>query len=644
MALTSKFAGFLRRLVGRADSGAPARSSVPAAPAPAPVPASRPAASPFSARATYVSPRSVTPASQTPPPLPAAAAPRRSQPARAAQIELPVSTVIASLPPELRAKLAGHPPAGQNIFLPAEKIIGQLALGAVKISFGTLRQLAPGLFVNSGGELDAKLISLPLQEILPRVNPALLARRSTKKVEVSDQITGPFADHGRGFTFTTQPLKGPAASAPRAPASPAPLVPPMATRPGAPATLPPVRPRPGTPARTLGNPPAPGRTPALPISPLSPPPAKPAGNPPALGHTPALPISPLSPHAATPPAPPANGAAILPPGRQLGALNGSHRPDAIPPLHMSPAAPAAAPQPAPAAIFARLRDLCQNWPEPLKSEILDSPLAEANVPLEASAILPGLKRGRVVMPWKQLRLLAQPGSASSPNDNLEVELPLKIIAPLFLAGQKGAATPHAKTTVSKDIPDLFFGFPQPAAPEPQPAPAAPVPAAAAPAAPAQPKPAAPKPPDTNFYVWGEKGQAPAADETLLIRRGEAPQTDFLNRLVQPKDVVAKAVTLPGVAGAVVAMQDGLRVASQAPAELNGDMLAAFLPQIFERVNQSTRELRMGALNNVSFTVGNVPWKIFRVNSVYFAAFGRAGEPLPSAQLAQLAALLDRKKQ
>ena len=38
------------------------------------------------------------------------------------------------------------------------------------------------------------------------------------------------------------------------------------------------------------------------------------------------------------------------------------------------------------------------------------------------------------------------------------------------------------------------------------------------------------------------------------------------------------------------------VASQTPAELNADTLAAFLPQIFERVSQSTRELRMGAPN------------------------------------------------
>ena len=135
---------------------------------------------------------------------------------------------------------------------------------------------------------------------------------------------------------------------------------------------------------------------------------------------------------------------------------------------------------------------------------------------------------------------------------------------------------------------------------------------------------------------------PAADEAAPRARRK-PQTDFTSRQAQPKDVVARAAALPGVAGAVVALPDGLRVASQVPAELNADTLAAFLPQIFERVNQSARELRMGALNNVSFTVGNVPWKIFRVNAVYFAAFGRAGEALPAAQLAQLAAELDRKE-
>jgi predicted regulator of Ras-like GTPase activity (Roadblock/LC7/MglB family) len=118
----------------------------------------------------------------------------------------------------------------------------------------------------------------------------------------------------------------------------------------------------------------------------------------------------------------------------------------------------------------------------------------------------------------------------------------------------------------------------------------------------------------------------------------------MSRQTHPQEIVARALTLPGVVGAVVSLADGLRVASEVLPEQNADAIAAFLPQIFERVNQTTRELRMGALNNVGFTVGNVPWKIFRINSVYFAAFGRAGEALPKSQLAGLAAELDRKKQ
>ena len=106
--------------------------------------------------------------------------------------------------------------------------------------------LAPGIFVNSGGELDNKLVSLPLQEILPRVNPALLARRAIRKAEVADEIAGPFADRGRGITFTTQPLKQPVppspAPAPKPTPAPEPPVasfPPLAVRQAAP---PPVAP------------------------------------------------------------------------------------------------------------------------------------------------------------------------------------------------------------------------------------------------------------------------------------------------------------------------------------------------------------------------------------------------------------------
>jgi predicted regulator of Ras-like GTPase activity (Roadblock/LC7/MglB family) len=149
--------------------------------------------------------------------------------------------------------------------------------------------------------------------------------------------------------------------------------------------------------------------------------------------------------------------------------------------------------------------------------------------------------------------------------------------------------------------------------------------------------------DTNYYIWSDTAEAPRVDETEY-KRAQRPATDFSSRYTTPNEVVVRAMELPGVAGALVALPDGLKVASQIPSDFNADTLAAFLPQIFDRVSQSTKELRMGALNNFNFTVGNVPWKIFRVNAVYFAAFGRAGEALPTVQLAALAAELDRKKQ
>jgi hypothetical protein len=79
--------------------------------------------------------------------------------------------------------------------------------------------------------------------------------------------------------------------------------------------------------------------------------------------------------------------------------------------------------------------------------------------------------------------------------------------------------------------------------------------------------------------------------------------------------------------------------------VDADMLAAFVPQIFERASQGVAELRMGELTSLTFTAGNVPWVIFRGSIVYFAVFGRRGGPLPpDNELSSLAAELDRKKQ
>jgi predicted regulator of Ras-like GTPase activity (Roadblock/LC7/MglB family) len=268
---------------------------------------------------------------------------------------------------------------------------------------------------------------------------------------------------------------------------------------------------------------------------------------------------------------------------------------------------------------------------------------------------------------------------TSPYDTTMLDLPLKVVTPLFVNELK-SSKPQKKVAVDVSIPNLFHNTPQPETTAPAasaphapvhapaavatPAPARIAPPAAqslptaapapqqpalrpsaftppAPSAPSAP-PSAAKPGDTNYYTWRDDSDQPEATEVFTKKESGAPSTAFLNRYATPNEIVTKAASFGGVDGALIALPDGLLVASRIPASMNADTIAAFLPQIFGRVSQCTRELRLGDLNNLNFTVGNVPWKIFRVGSIYFAVFGRPGEPLPTSQLVGLAAELDRK--
>jgi len=319
------------------------------------------------------------------------------------------------------------------------------------------------------------------------------------------------------------------------------------------------------------------------------------------------------------------------------------------------------------------------WPESLRLEIFQTNLADARIAMPVDVVETALKRGRVTFVWKTIRSWITPATPTtvSVHDAAELELPLKVIAPLFLA-RKHSGSGQNKIAVDEAIPNLFFGFPQPEAPVVAPAPVAPTApashfnpapapiafapsaaatsaaatsaaaaaasasaAAAAAAAAASAANAAAVPVDTNYYLWDDASETKLFHIEALKQKGSSG-TEFVKRYASPNEIVSRAAALDGVAGVLIALPDGLMVASRIPAELNGDTLAAFLPQIFAKVSACTKELRMGELNNVSFTVGNVPWKIFRVNAIFFAAFGIAGQPMPTAQLAGLAAELDRK--
>lgn len=287
-----------------------------------------------------------------------------------------------------------------------------------------------------------------------------------------------------------------------------------------------------------------------------------------------------------------------------------------------------------------LMTLAEGWPEEVCKEIVQLELVGAKVGLPVEEIQQALRQGRVSSSWQTIRSWVKPAPLSmvSEHDAVMLDLPLRVITPLFMAHQKAAKQSQEKVAIDETIPNLFFGFPQteaaPTAPPPSPAPAAP-------AAPAAAAPAPVKPVDTNYYVWEDDSDQPRANE-VEVKRASSPGTKFTGRYSTPNEVIARTAALEGVSGALIALPDGLMVASQLAPDLNGETLAAFLPQIFGKVSQCTKELRMGELNNLNFTVGNIPWKIFRVNAIFFAAFGKPGAPLPTSQLAALAAELDHK--
>lgn len=491
-------------------------------------------------------------------------------------VELPLQAVLAGLPLELQPRLMQTEVGALTFSIPLEKVLAQLSSGMVQISFGELRQAVPNLFTMEN-DRDRVMIPLPLGEILSRLNPALITRRRVQKqVEVPADISSPFDPRSESVIFSVGPAKPPSVSAPG----------------------------PGRSTRPVAAP-APG--------PMVPPARS------GITFAPA-------------PTPPAAQPLVAP--AMMTAAQTLHEPNNRP--APAPAPAAATPAPAPdrstadsSPLLVSVISLAEGWPEAVRQELVQLNLVDAKVMLPAEVVERALKQGRVAFTWKTLRSWIKPAPlpSVSAHDSTVLELPLKVVAPLFLARQKEAASAQRKVAIDDDIPNLFFGFPKPAA-------GSALVTSAASAAPAKQE-------DTNYYVWDD------TSDTARIRASEAghgptPGTKFVAKYATPNEVVSRAAVLDGVAGALIALPDGLMVASRLAPEINGDTLAAFLPQIFGKVSQCTKELRMGELNNVNFTVGNVPWKIFRVNAIFFAAFGRTGEPLPTAQLAALAAELDHK--
>jgi predicted regulator of Ras-like GTPase activity (Roadblock/LC7/MglB family) len=231
-----------------------------------------------------------------------------------------------------------------------------------------------------------------------------------------------------------------------------------------------------------------------------------------------------------------------------------------------------------------------NWPAHILAEV--SALGpDVAFLIPTSELGAALKRGKASFTWQQLcAWMATPPTTGTSYGEQNLDLPLPVIAPLFLASMK-PARPQQRVTVDETIPDPFSAMAK-----------------------------GPKP-----------GEAAAAPQPA------APEASGL-----PAEIVGRVASLSGVAGAVIALKEGLLVAHKVPNELNPETVAAFVPQVFSRVEQSTSVMEIGDLQNLSFTAGDRPWQIWKAGALFFAVMGRPNELLPSAQIKIYAAQLARQ--
>ena len=255
-----------------------------------------------------------------------------------------------------------------------------------------------------------------------------------------------------------------------------------------------------------------------------------------------------------------------------------------------------------------IRDLAGKWPELIQAEV--GAMNGSTVALPNEAVTAGLAKGRVAFKWGQLRewITPPPPGASGADVDTELTLPLRVVAPAFLKLSKGGSDTRKRASIGEEIPALFHGADAPAS--------APVPPPEEPAAVVEPPPvAAPAP------------VRAVAAQTINELFGQPDKASW-----SPAEIVENVTKLPGISGAVVAMQEGLLVAQRLPEHMNGETFAAFLPQIFARLNQYACEMKLGEVNAVTVHAGGVPCQMFRQGEVLFAAVGQAGEPLPTDAL------------
>jgi predicted regulator of Ras-like GTPase activity (Roadblock/LC7/MglB family) len=315
------------------------------------------------------------------------------------------------------------------------------------------------------------------------------------------------------------------------------------------------------------------------------------------------------------------------------------------------AAPAPIAKPTGSTLALKIVPLAAGWPEEIRTEVeaLDPGTV---VTLPTDEVGAGLGKGRVSFSWAQIHAWLEPAAPPMQAAGATVLLlPLKIVAPAFLSSNK-PATERKSFAMDASIPALFSdGRPPEPVAEPVAEPEAPV---------AEPQAEAEAHAEAEVHAEAEIHAEPVA-EAVAHEEHSAPEAAVEHHEPQkfpesvgeifgqphkehwtPSEIVAGTVTLPGVAGAIVALQEGLQVAASLPEGVKSDVIAAFLPQIFARLNQYSNEMKLGDVDDLLFTTHGAHCQIYRLGYVYLAVLGKPGESLPWHELRLISEELARQ--
>lgn len=350
-------------------------------------------------------------------------------------------------------------------------------------------------------------------------------------------------------------------------------------------------------------------------------------------------VSPAKSEIVTPPAQPARPTGLKMPAADQRGGNGHAKSEPAPSTggKPQPAAAPAEPLKLDGELSLSLVEIASNWPEGIRSE-LSVMSGDTKLVLPVGEVSVGLQKGKVQFTWAQIRSWLRPAPNSQINipEDTNILLPLKVVAPAFVAATGAKKRQSAKAAMNEALPDFFgpsAGKTPTATPSGEHAAASPVAEAPAPV----PTPAPVAAPVHEAAPVQEAAPVPVVAAAPAVAGAPIVEPQNLGELFSqpdktdwtPNEMVNLTCGLPGVVGAVIALEEGLVVAQKLPPGLASDTFAAFMPQIFSRLDKYTGEMQLGETSEVSIQTTGGPCRFIRNGKVFFATLGKAGESLPA---------------